>query len=76
MQAEHLGNTFAQERAIIRPRPKATDINTPKIECWLAFDQPFGQIFPGAASAGDSDGIKTGGNEKIFQFRRFTKNRA
>src|SRR5207237_4614760 len=69
VQAEHLSYAFAQERAIVRPWPEAPDVHAPKIERWLALDHPFGQILPGPARAGDTDGVEPGGDEQMAQFR-------
>src|SRR5439155_11020178 len=58
MQAKHLGDALAEERSIVRPRREAADIDGPQVQGGLAFEHPFGEIFSGAARAGDAHGVE------------------
>ena len=62
MQAKDFGHAFAQKGEVVGPRREAADVHRPEVDCGLAGDDPFGEIFSRAARAGDADGVESGGH--------------
>src|ERR1051326_3694975 len=73
VEPEHLGDAFPEEGPVIGPGPETADVDRPQVEGGLAVDDPFGEVFPGAAGAGDADGVEAGGDEEALQFGRLAE---
>src|SRR5207253_11173955 len=75
-QSEYFGDSFAEERPVVRPRSKASDINRPQIHGLLAVQHPFRQIFAGTARRSDANRIEASENKEISQFRSLAHEKA
>src|SRR2546426_695992 len=58
VQPDHLRHAFAEKEPVVRPRAETPNIDGPKVNCRLSFDDPLGKIFSRAARARDADGVE------------------